>query len=423
MKVLIADDDPVARLVLNRVLQRVFPCAVTEVDNGLDALECLERSRYGLVLLDLLMPAMSGVEVLQAIRSSVDLRDLPVVIVSSVKDERGVAEVIRLGIDDYLTKPLSYRVADRLSRVLQRTNPGHTDDGRHTEMCFAPGRRLLIVDGNDDFLHFFVNVMGPRNPVVDLASGVRALKHCLESPPSAAFIGTDTGPLGPDALVRKLRELGKSDHTTLIGTCAKSMVSALRQKQIFDKVIAQTFVPEVLLRQLDEVFSVRPLKSDFSEVLRAMRRGTLSATEQVFGMMLGIDLTVGEGPLPGGPTVSSTVDITKDDGRLGFRLHIPMVRAREFTKRLLTLDEVSDEDTLSGVSEICNIITGRLQKILRDSGATATCGFPSVHILDNSPDIPPDTRHTIGLCFASETGETLFAVELTAGAPGISQAA
>ena len=299
MNVLIADDDPVVRVALSRIVQRAADCAVTEVDNGLDVLDRLEGGRFDLLVLDLVMPGMDGLEVLQVIRSSPGLRDLPVVVVSAIKDERGVADVIKLGITDYVTKPLrSDRIAARLARVLQAST-GAADPERRLHASLEPGKPFMIVDGNGEFRHFFSSVMGPRNPVVEVASGVQALKLCLESPPAAVFVGPEIGALPPEALVRKLRETGKVAQTSLLGAWPKPLIEQLRQARLFDEVIARTFVPDVLMGQLNEVYA-RGMSDDLEQVLRQLEPRTRSTIEQVFGMMLATDLASGSGRCPPG---------------------------------------------------------------------------------------------------------------------------
>ena len=60
MRVLIADDDSTTRTLLRRLLIRQFDCAVTEVENGLEALLRLDKHQYAMLLLDVHMPVMGG---------------------------------------------------------------------------------------------------------------------------------------------------------------------------------------------------------------------------------------------------------------------------------------------------------------------------------------------------------------------------
>ena len=77
MRALIVDDEPTVRLLLGRILRREVDCAVTEATNGIEALDLLSRDHYDFVVIDIMMPIMDGLETLEAIRSTPELRNRP----------------------------------------------------------------------------------------------------------------------------------------------------------------------------------------------------------------------------------------------------------------------------------------------------------------------------------------------------------
>jgi diguanylate cyclase (GGDEF)-like protein len=107
LKVLVVDDDGANRLLAVRWLERVG-LATAEAENGGEALEMLKASpgSYGAVLLDVVMPMMTGYDVLGRIQSDVALRDVPVVILTAhVQQENDVLFGLRNGAVDHLAKP------------------------------------------------------------------------------------------------------------------------------------------------------------------------------------------------------------------------------------------------------------------------------------------------------------------------------
>ena len=119
MNVLVVDDDAMARLILRQVLQRHFSAVVTEAPNGLDALVVLESATFDLIVLDLRMPVMDGLTVLQTIRATDKHAQTPVVILTADRKDENVYRSIKLGVSDYLTKPFRGKeIAERLSQIV-----------------------------------------------------------------------------------------------------------------------------------------------------------------------------------------------------------------------------------------------------------------------------------------------------------------
>ncbi len=103
---LVVDDNRVNRLLLGRSLEQLGH-SVTFAENGREALESLRKRRVDLVLLDIEMPEMDGYQVLAALGTDSQLRDIPVVMMSSLEEVDSVARCIELGAEDYLFKPVN----------------------------------------------------------------------------------------------------------------------------------------------------------------------------------------------------------------------------------------------------------------------------------------------------------------------------
>ena len=101
-RLLVADDNKVNRLLLGRSLE-LQGHSVATADNGRVALEMLHREPFDLMLLDMEMPEMDGFQVLAALRGDLRLRDLPVIVTSSLESVETVVRCIELGAEDSLT--------------------------------------------------------------------------------------------------------------------------------------------------------------------------------------------------------------------------------------------------------------------------------------------------------------------------------
>jgi sigma-B regulation protein RsbU (phosphoserine phosphatase) len=111
---LIVDDEELNREGLTRRLQR-HGYVVSSACSGQDAIEMLGKRKFDLVLLDIVMPGMNGLEVLKRLRQVDSLIDLPIIMVTARGDSGDVVEALELGANDYLTKPLDFPVV--LARI------------------------------------------------------------------------------------------------------------------------------------------------------------------------------------------------------------------------------------------------------------------------------------------------------------------
>ena len=105
-QILIVDDEESIRLLLSRILESIPALEVTLADGCEAALQLTAEHAYNLILLDLLMPGVGGIEVLSRIRDSSLNKTTPVVIVSVMSDQATKIVCKSLGASDYLVKPI-----------------------------------------------------------------------------------------------------------------------------------------------------------------------------------------------------------------------------------------------------------------------------------------------------------------------------
>ena len=117
-KVLIADDEPNIVISLEFLMKREG-YDVSIARDGQQALDAVRRLRPDLVLLDVMMPARSGLEVLQAVRADEALAGTRILMLTAKGRETDIAKGLALGADAYMTKPFSTReLAERVRRML-----------------------------------------------------------------------------------------------------------------------------------------------------------------------------------------------------------------------------------------------------------------------------------------------------------------
>jgi adenylate cyclase len=133
--ILVVDDNGINRDLLSRYLERQGH-AVQVAHNGRQALEMITTGAFDLVLLDITMPGLTGYQVLQHLKHSETLRDLPVIMIAALDEMDSVVRCIELGAEDYLPKPfnpvlLRNRVGDFLEKKRLRDLEGEQQRKLH----------------------------------------------------------------------------------------------------------------------------------------------------------------------------------------------------------------------------------------------------------------------------------------------------
>lgn len=149
-RILIVDDDPaILRLLSTNLKARGYE--VVTAANGEESLEAVQRDFIDLIILDLMMPKVDGVEVCRRIR---EWSEVPIIILSARGDENDKVKCLELGADDYLTKP--FGIAELMARIKTAfrhrgdatavpSQTNFTCDGM--EINFA--KRRVTVDGQE----------------------------------------------------------------------------------------------------------------------------------------------------------------------------------------------------------------------------------------------------------------------------------
>jgi two-component system chemotaxis response regulator CheY len=115
--VLVVDDSAAIRKILQRVLRQTGMAigAIHEAGDGQEALDVLQRVKPGLILTDINMPKMDGLQFLAAMKGTESWRDIPVVMITTEGGEAKVGEAVRLGAAGYVRKPFT---ADQIKEKL-----------------------------------------------------------------------------------------------------------------------------------------------------------------------------------------------------------------------------------------------------------------------------------------------------------------
>ena len=174
-RLLVADDNKVNRLLLTRSLE-VQGHGVASAENGRIALEMLRSEAFDLVLLDMEMPELDGFGVLEQMVADSRLRDIPVIVTSSLEGVSDIARCIELGADDYLNKPVNpVLLKARINSSLEKK--------RLRDQQKALVKRFATSEVADDMEQSGFALGGRRVTATVMFSDIRSFTSLVESQP------------------------------------------------------------------------------------------------------------------------------------------------------------------------------------------------------------------------------------------------
>jgi|JI8StandDraft_1071087.scaffolds.fasta_scaffold30347_2 two-component system response regulator (stage 0 sporulation protein F) len=273
LKVLIVDDERVSRTVLSRFITKKFPfCSVIEAENGLDGLQLINKESPDIVFLDLRMPIMNGVEMLEVMRKIPNRMMTPVAITSAVQEKSIVLRLNQLGVIEYLLKPFDVTsVYPRISKVFKslRENKENKDaleavapDSGTSQGQKANTHKILLVDDDLSFQMFFTSMIGNRCEVICCDNGEEAYKKVLQDRMITDVCISENLPDGNTTaqnqkvglqnvnfLAKKLVEIERSTKVRVL-LCADRESLFIEEKKYFKGLIKRTYVQKQFLESL-----------------------------------------------------------------------------------------------------------------------------------------------------------------------------
>ena len=124
--ILVVDDSAAIRKILHRVLRQTGRASRTvfEAGDGQEALDALKANRIDLVLSDINMPKMDGLQLLAAMKAAAQWRQIPVVMITTEGGEAKVSEAVKLGAAGYVRKPFTAdQIKEKLAGILEPALP------------------------------------------------------------------------------------------------------------------------------------------------------------------------------------------------------------------------------------------------------------------------------------------------------------
>ena len=297
--VLIVDDDLTARETLMAMLEgEGYDLQVTK--DGAQALQRLEQLQPDLILLDVMMPGMDGYEVCRRVRSTPQLAEVPIILLTALDDRASLVRGIEAGADDFLSKPVDrreltarVRTITRLNRyrtlMEQRENIRHMAE--HTVAAQEQERQRISRELHDDLgQELTTHLLALRNLQQDLSLPEETISQRLQSLHDQSY----------EMLVR-IRNLARDLRPPVLDTLGL-------------KVAMQTYCTEFTRRtHLPVIFEADTTLPQFPDIYnitlyRVLQEALTNIVKHAHASQVWVDLSVEE----------DTVNLTVQDNGIGF---------------------------------------------------------------------------------------------------------
>ena len=118
LKVLTVDDSKTIRMIVKKAFKN-YDCIMCEAENGVEGLEMTRQETPDLIVLDITMPVMNGIEMLGKLKEDPDLKSIPVIMLTAESGKDNVMQIVKMGVTDYIVKPFKgEQLIDRAEKIV-----------------------------------------------------------------------------------------------------------------------------------------------------------------------------------------------------------------------------------------------------------------------------------------------------------------
>ena len=118
-KILTVDDSKTIRMIVKKAFSS-YNCDLHEAENGVEGLALAAKEIPDLIILDITMPVMTGIEMLEKLKAEKELKEIPVIMLTAESGKENVMKIVKMGVKDYIVKPFKgEQLVERAKGVLK----------------------------------------------------------------------------------------------------------------------------------------------------------------------------------------------------------------------------------------------------------------------------------------------------------------
>ena len=160
IKVLTVDDSKTIRMIVKKAF-KPYDCEIFEAENGQEGFSLAAAEKPDLIVLDITMPVMNGVECLEKLKSEPNLKDTPVIMLTAESGKDNVMQIVKMGVKDYIVKPF------KGEELIERARNYISIEDKQEKAEPDASRKYFSVDGDTQILNLPGKIDRPVTAEID----------------------------------------------------------------------------------------------------------------------------------------------------------------------------------------------------------------------------------------------------------------
>jgi two-component system cell cycle response regulator len=228
-KILTVDDSKTVRIIVRKAFKS-YDCEICEAGNGVEGLAVAAKEMPDLILLDVTMPVMDGVEMLTKLKADAQLKAIPVMMLTAEGGREHVLKIAKIGVRDYIVKPFKEEVLiEKAGRIIDlkplSEGPAKTKSiFDSAEILVVEDKPAIIQQVQDGLKHTPWKVNG-------VSTQGEAIDFCTKSPPDLILISLSLPEEAAFTLFRLIRANVKTKYTPIFALVVKTETGQQQQAQ------------------------------------------------------------------------------------------------------------------------------------------------------------------------------------------------
>lgn len=228
-KILSVDDSKTVRIIIKKAFKS-YDCEILEAANGVEGLAIANKEPPDVILLDVTMPVMDGVEMLTKLKSDPALKTIPVVMLTAEGGKDNVLKIAKIGVRDYIVKPFKEDVlVQKVGRIIDLKPI--TDSPSKNKSIFDPAKILVVEDKPAILAQIQDGLKHTPWQVQGVATTGEAIDFCGANAVDLIIISLSLPDDAALTLFRVLRTSLKTKYTPIFGLVVKTDAVAQQQAQ------------------------------------------------------------------------------------------------------------------------------------------------------------------------------------------------